>query len=58
MKMFLAIFSILLLTGCELDSQENYNASKQYCDMWQIWHESGGEYGWPDQDNKYVSECK
>ena len=28
-----------------------------YCEMVTIWHESGGENGWPDYRNNYDQEC-
>ena len=50
------MFSILffLILG---EKEEENNFSNEYCGMWKIWHESDGEYGWPDQDNMYEKEC-
>lgn len=36
---------------------KEFNPTDQYCDMWEIWHNSDGEYGWPDPENVYYKEC-
>lgn len=58
MKIFLIALTFTLLTGCNSSSDTNdLNVSNQYCEMWKIWHDSDGEYGWPDTKNAYKDEC-
>jgi hypothetical protein len=41
----------------EKQQSQEMNVSIQYCEMWQIFNESGGEYGWPDKNNSYEKWC-
>jgi len=41
----------------ETQQSQEMNVSIQYCTMWQIFNESGGEYGWPDKNNSYEKWC-
>jgi hypothetical protein len=53
-----AIFVIMgILAPKETQQSQEMNVSIQYCEMWQIWYESGGEYGWPDKNNSYEKWC-
>ena len=37
---------------------ENEKAEvSQYCEMVKLGIDSNGEYGWPDYDDKYKTEC-
>jgi hypothetical protein len=54
MKFLVMVLCVLSLVGC---GDSDYNPSKEYCDMWKIWHDSNGEYGWPDVNNRYGDEC-
>ena len=60
MKIFLIIvavlFIVLFVTGCDVNSK--YDPSDHYCEMWKIWHDTNGEYGWPDKNDLYDDECK
>ncbi len=51
----LIVVVTVLMAGC---GGGDYNPSAEYCDMWRIWHESGGEYGWPDGGRRYYDECR
>lgn len=57
MKVLLIIVMAFVLTGCEFRFSTDSNPSITYCEMWRIWHESNGEYGWPDPLNTYEKEC-
>jgi len=46
-----------ILAPKEKQQSQEMNVSIQYCEMWQIWYESGGEYGWPDKNNSYEKWC-
>ena len=46
-----------ILAPKETQQSQEMNVSIQYCEMWQIWYESGGEYGWPDKNNSYEKWC-
>ena len=41
----------------EKQQSQEINVSIQYCTMWKIWHDSDGEYGWPDKKNSYEKWC-
>jgi len=56
MKLLTLLAISLILVGCDTNSE--FNPSKEYCDMWKVWHDSNGEYGWPDKDRKYFTECE
>ena len=57
MKSIFVMMCVLVLSGCEMSVNAEFSPSKEYCDMWQVWHESGGEYGYPDPNNVYEKEC-
>jgi len=46
-----------ILAPNEKQQSQQMNVSIQYCEMWQIFNESGGEYGWPDKNNSYEKWC-
>jgi hypothetical protein len=46
-----------ILAPKEKQQSQEMNVSIQYCEMWQIFNESGGEYGWPDKNNSYEKWC-
>jgi len=46
-----------ILAPKETQQSQEMNVSIQYCEMWQIFNESGGEYGWPDKNNSYEKWC-
>jgi len=48
-----AILAALGLVG-NADRHEAERQAEQYCDMVEIYHESGGEHGWPP----YNGECE
>lgn len=50
----LTLILLLALAGC---GTERPLASAEYCEMWGIWHASGGAYGWPDTANRHAREC-
>lgn len=55
---FILILAVLLVVIFLFgDTEPKYNPSSNYCEMWEIWHDSQGEYGWPDTDNRYEKEC-
>ena len=50
---------VVVMFGVLTPSTKNeMNVSAQYCEMWGIWHDSDGEYGWPDKNNSYDKWCK
>lgn len=56
MKFFILLVISLFLVGCDINSE--FNPTKEYCDMWKIWHDTNGEYGWPDKNGIYFKECE
>jgi hypothetical protein len=50
--------AILLATFLPQEQNIIPSTSDHYCEMWKIWHDSDGEYGWPDQNNQYEIECE
>jgi len=56
MKLFLIFLLSIFLIGC--GQSKELNPSNEYCEMWKVWHDSNGEYGWPDHENVYEQECK
>jgi hypothetical protein len=58
MLFVVAVVAILLATFLPQEKNIIPSTSDHYCEMWKIWHDSDGEYGWPDQNNQYEIECK
>jgi|AntRauTorcE11898_2_1112593.scaffolds.fasta_scaffold02696_12 hypothetical protein len=56
MKILAIIFVVFVMTGCGVNDE--FSPSKEYCEMWKVWHDSDSEYGWPDPNNVYDEECK
>lgn len=52
----IVICSVVLFLFGDTENKE-FNPSKEYCSMWKVWHDSDGEYGWPDKDNNYSRGC-
>lgn len=57
MKLLMIVLAVLFMTGCEFKADVKFNPSVEYCEMWKEWHDSNGEYGWPDPNNVYDEEC-
>lgn len=58
----LVVFSIFILSGLYATNEQDLKADEakllHYCDMVTMYRLSGGEYGWPDFDRIYKTECK
>ena len=50
----LMVMTVVLGMVGKGDQEEAEAQSKEYCQMVELWHESGGENGWPP----YKGECK
>lgn len=50
----LTIAGIIIAMGIagQLDYEEEQQQVKQYCEMVQLWKQSGGQYGWPAYDGE------
>jgi hypothetical protein len=53
----LTIVIIGVFAPKETQKSQEMNVTIQYCEMWSIWHDSDGEYGWPDKNNSYDKWC-
>lgn len=51
----LTVAVMLLAFGGTADRQEQERQHVEYCEMVQIWHDSGGAYGWPPYRGEAVS---
>lgn len=52
-------FFSLLAVGTMLESYwANMPEQSTYCEMRQIWHDTQGEYGWPEYEAGKDEECE
>ena len=55
----LVIFCITILAYISNDLYDHESEEKVlYCEMVDTWHDSKGEFGWPDYKDLYETECK
>ena len=55
--LILSVLLLLFVVGA-LDKQRLEVEQRQYCQMHELWIESGGELGWPDYNGNYAEVCK
>ena len=53
----LAAIAVACILFAETPATKELNPSQEYCEMWKVWHDSNGEYGWPDKNGVYFKEC-
>ena len=53
-KTLLAIIGIVIAMGIvgQSDFEEEQRQAEQYCEMVQLWKQSGGQAGWPAYDGE------
>jgi len=54
--LFIAAAIGILLVNFANDAQIKQKSN--YCEMVEIYKDSGGEFGWPDFRNNYERDCK
>ena len=54
-----AVFVFILLVMTIIFPIENENEEQEvYCEMVELFKQTGGEFGWPDYKENFDSECK
>lgn len=52
------VLIVCMLMMFSMETERDYEAElAHYCEMVEIFKRSDGEYGWPDYDEKYDSQC-
>lgn len=57
----IGVVSLFILAACVVSTMDYEDENRQeqlYCDMFRIYKESGGEYGWPDYNNNAKEICE
>jgi hypothetical protein len=57
----IGVVALFVLAACVVSTMGYEDEERQqvlYCDMVQIYQESGGEYGWPDYNNNAKEICE
>ena len=55
------VVSLFIMTACAvsaIDYDDENRQQKLYCDMYKIFLESNGEYGWPDYNSNAAEICE
>ena len=55
------VVSLFIMTACVAGTMEYGDEERQqklYCDMYKIFQESNGEYGWPDYNSNAAEICE
>jgi hypothetical protein len=57
----IGVVALFVLAACVVGTMGYEDEERQeqlYCDMFKIYQESGGEYGWPDYNNNAKEICE
>lgn len=55
------VVSLFIMTACAVSAIDYDDENRQqqlYCDMYKIFLESNGEYGWPDYNSNAAEICE
>jgi len=48
----------ILCVFASIDTETQNEESEIYCEMVEMFNQTGGEYGWPDYKETFEKECK
>ena len=55
--LFVTIVAMIILVSMIEESQEHSSQQSMYCEMVATYHETKGNYGWPDYQDNYNEVC-
>ena len=48
----------ILFVFASIDTENQNEETETYCEMVEIFNQTGGEYGWPDYKETFDKECQ